>query len=140
VAERPGGGPGFEAARVRLQAGVERHSLEEIVETGVARGCAFAAVLAAPHSRLRVADDQTARLLAVLRIPGVHILAHPRGRMYSSRPGITADWPVVFAEAAAWSYAETAVAHARLAGVPPDRVINCWPLSRLVEWLSARAP
>jgi histidinol phosphatase-like PHP family hydrolase len=31
--------------------------------------------------------------------------------------------------------AETAVAHARLAGVPTDRVINCWELDRLLEWL-----
>jgi putative hydrolase len=101
--------------------------------------------------------------------------------MYGSRPGITADWEVVFAEAAArgvaveidgdpsrqdldyvlarqavaagcvfaldsdahgvheWSYSETAMAHARLAGVPADRVINCWPIDRLLEWLSARA-
>jgi histidinol phosphatase-like PHP family hydrolase len=33
------------------------------------------------------------------------------------------------------SYAETAVAHARLAGVPADRVVNCWSLARLLEWL-----
>ena len=37
-----------------------------------------------------------------------------------------------------WAYAETAVAHARLAGVPKDRVINCWPLSRLLEWAASR--
>jgi putative hydrolase len=34
-----------------------------------------------------------------------------------------------------WHYAETAIAHARLAGIPADRVINCWPLERLLDWL-----
>jgi putative hydrolase len=34
------------------------------------------------------------------------------------------------------SYAETALAHARLAGVPADRIVNCWPLDRLLAWLS----
>jgi putative hydrolase len=33
-----------------------------------------------------------------------------------------------------FAYAETAVAHARLAGVPADRVINCWPVDRLLQW------
>jgi putative hydrolase len=33
-----------------------------------------------------------------------------------------------------FAYAETAIAHARLAHVPVDRVINCWPLERLLEW------
>jgi len=32
------------------------------------------------------------------------------------------------------AYFETAVAHARLAHVPVDRVVNCWPLARLLEW------
>ena len=36
-----------------------------------------------------------------------------------------------------WWYAETALAHARLAGVPRDRVINCWPLARLLDWAAA---
>jgi histidinol phosphatase-like PHP family hydrolase len=140
----------------------------------------FDVILAAPHSKLRLAEDQTARLVTVLRTPGVHILGHPRGRMYGSRPGITADWAVVFAEAAArgvaveidgdpsrqdldhvlasqalaagclfaldsdahgvkeWSYAEIAIAHARLAAIPAERVINCWPLDRLRQWLSDR--
>ena len=35
-------------------------------------------------------------------------------------------------------YAETAIAHARLASVPADRVINCWPLDRLLEWAASR--
>jgi histidinol phosphatase-like PHP family hydrolase len=34
------------------------------------------------------------------------------------------------------SYAETAVAHARLAGIPVDRIVNCWPIDRLLAWLS----
>ena len=34
------------------------------------------------------------------------------------------------------SYAETAVAHARLAAIPADRIVNCWPLDRLLAWLS----
>jgi histidinol phosphatase-like PHP family hydrolase len=34
------------------------------------------------------------------------------------------------------SYAETALAHARLAAIPVDRIVNCWPLERLLAWLS----
>lgn len=137
-------------------------------------------VVAAPHSVLRTSADQTARMIAAVQAPGVHILGHPRGRMYGSRPGVTADWDVVFAAAAKANvaieidgdpsrqdidhdlasralaagcvfaldsdahstseleYAETAVAHARLAGVPRERVINCWPLDRLMQWLAER--
>lgn len=32
-------------------------------------------------------------------------------------------------------YAETAIAHARLAGIPRERVVNCWPLERLLAWI-----
>ncbi len=34
------------------------------------------------------------------------------------------------------SYAETALAHARLAAIPVDRIVNCWPLEQLLAWLS----
>ena len=34
------------------------------------------------------------------------------------------------------SYAETALAHARLAGIPAERIVNCWPLERLQGWLA----
>jgi histidinol phosphatase-like PHP family hydrolase len=136
--------------------------------------------LAAPHSKLRSPDDQTDRLLTAIRTPGVHVLAHPRGRMSDSRPGITADWDRVFEEAArlqvaieidgdparqdldymmadraraagclfaldsdahdsaAFVYVETSLAHARLASIPPDRVINCWDMDRLLDWLDDR--
>ena len=133
-------------------------------------------VVAAPHAALRLTADQTDRMLRSIRTPGIHILGHPRGRKYASRPGVSADWPRVFAEAARHhvaieidgdpsrqdvdydlagsaldagcllaldsdahsapelAYVETAVAHARLAGVPAERVINCWPLERLLDW------
>jgi len=35
-------------------------------------------------------------------------------------------------------YVETAIAHARLAGIPKERVVNCWPLDQLLEWLTLR--
>jgi putative hydrolase len=60
----------------------------------------FEIVLAAPHSKLRRPEDQTARMIATVRHPGVHVLAHPRGRMYS-RQGVLARWDEVFEEAAA---------------------------------------
>lgn len=57
-------------------------------------------VLGAFHSALRRGEDQTSRYLAALRNPDIQILAHPRGRIYNFRPGLKADWPRVFAEAA----------------------------------------
>ena len=56
-------------------------------------------VLGSFHSALRKTEDQTERYLAALRNPHVHILGHPRGRIYNFRIGLTADWPRVFAEA-----------------------------------------
>ena len=56
-------------------------------------------VLGSFHSSLRTKEDQTSRYLAALRNPEVHILGHPRGRVYNFRLGLTADWPRVFAEA-----------------------------------------
>jgi histidinol phosphatase-like PHP family hydrolase len=139
---------------------------------------AFEMVLAAPHSQLRVTEDQTPRILRALAIGGVHILAHPRGRQASTRAGIKADWDAIFAAAATRRiaieidgdparqdldytlarraldagclfaldsdahnpselvYAETSIAHARLAGIPASRVVNTWNLDRLNEWLS----
>jgi histidinol phosphatase-like PHP family hydrolase len=137
-------------------------------------------VVAAPHSALRTEADQTARMIAAVRTHGIHVLGHPRGRMYGSRPGVKADWDRVFAAAAAsgvaveidgdpsrqdldhelakeaiaagclfaldsdahstaeLAYVETSIAHARLAGVPVERVINCWTLDRLLEWAASR--
>jgi histidinol phosphatase-like PHP family hydrolase len=137
-------------------------------------------VLAAPHSKLRSLDDQTDRLLTVIRTPGVHVLAHPRGRMSDSRPGLSADWTRVFEAAAvhkvaieidgdparqdldyvladqarqagclfaldsdahdsaAFIYTDTALAHARLAAIETDRVINCWELPQLLDWMDDR--
>jgi putative hydrolase len=137
-------------------------------------------VVAAPHSTLRSSADQTPRMMRAVQSPGVHILGHPRGRMYGSRPGVAADWDRVFAAAAKsrvaieidgdpsrqdidyelarravragclfaldsdahstgeLRYAHTAIAHARLAGVPTESVINTWPLDRLLEWAAER--
>jgi len=52
------------------------------------------------HSALRRVEDQTKRYLAALDNPTIHILGHPRGRVYNYRLGLTADWPKIFAHAA----------------------------------------
>jgi histidinol phosphatase-like PHP family hydrolase len=56
-------------------------------------------VLGSFHSSLRTTEDQTERYLAALQNPLVHILGHPRGRIYNFRLGLSADWPRVFAKA-----------------------------------------
>ena len=53
-------------------------------------------VLGAFHSRLRVTEDQTERYIAALSNPDVHVLAHPRGRIFNHRLGLRADWQRVF--------------------------------------------
>jgi DNA polymerase (family 10) len=57
-------------------------------------------VLGAFHSKLRSTVDETDRYVAALRQPRLHVLAHPKARMYGRRVGLVADWRRVFAEAA----------------------------------------
>jgi histidinol phosphatase-like PHP family hydrolase len=161
----------------RLIKGIEANiGADGTVDMGVDELRQLEIVVAAPHAALRLSSDQTGRMLRAVRTPGVHILGHPRGRKYGSRPGVSADWAQVFEEAARqqvaieidgdparqdldhdvahlavdagcvfaldsdahgaadFEYAETAIAHARIAGIPAERVINCWPIERLLEW------
>ncbi len=170
-----------ENRRLRLIKGVEANiRTDGSVDLTPDETKEFELVVAAAHSVLRSPNEQTERMLRAIATPGVHILGHPRGRMYGSRPGVRADWDTVFAAAARANvaieidgdparqdidfdlapralqagclftlnsdahatdelrYAETAIAHARLAGVPPERVINSWPLERLLAWLANR--
>jgi putative hydrolase len=170
------------AGRFRLLKGIEANiRADGSVDMTPSELAQFEIVVAAPHSALRSGNDQTARMLAAVQTPGVHILGHPRGRMYGSRPGVSADWEKVFTAAARcgvaveldgdsarqdldhdlarralasgclfaidsdahatdqWWMAETALAHARIAGVPRSRVINCWPLGKLLEWAQSRS-
>jgi histidinol phosphatase-like PHP family hydrolase len=166
----------------RLIRGIEANiGAEGQLDLSAAEAAQFELVLAAPHSKLRRAEDQTDRVLAAIQNPAVHILAHPRGRISGSRAGIVADWDVVFAAAAREGvaieldgdparqdldytlarrgltagclfaldsdahtttqlrYAETALAHARLAAIPSDRIVNCWSADRLLGWLADRS-
>ena len=49
-------------------------------------------VLGAFHSKLRLRDDQTERYFRALENPDIHVLAHPRGRIYNFRAGLSCDW------------------------------------------------
>ncbi len=82
------------------------HGLEMNVDPD-GRGDTDAAVLAgldivlgAFHSKLRLVDDQTDRYIRALRNPTVDVMAHPRGRIYNHRLGLTARWDLVFEAAA----------------------------------------
>ena len=61
----------------------------------------LSAVVASVRTDLRSPRDQTARLVRAVETPGVAILGHPKGRLYDMRSGVRADWPRVFAAAAA---------------------------------------
>jgi histidinol phosphatase-like PHP family hydrolase len=167
------------AGRFRVFKGIEANILADgTLDLQPAERAVFEFVVASPHSLLRRDNDQTRRMLAAVREPGVAILGHPRGRMYNSRAGVLADWPRVFAAAAerrvaieidgnwhrqdvdyglarqaleagclfaldsdAHSIAELrftdfSIAHARIAGVPADRVVNSWSDERLSAWMA----
>lgn len=169
------------AGRFRLLKGIEANILADgSLDLQPNELTQFELVVAAAHSGLRSDDDQTQRMLRAVATRGVHIVGHPRGRQYGTRPGVSADWDAVFAAAASANvaievdgdparqdidydlapraiaagclfaldsdahatgelrYAETAIAHARLAGMPTERIINCWPLDKLVDWLRQR--
>jgi histidinol phosphatase-like PHP family hydrolase len=169
--------------RFRLIKGIEANiGADGQLDLSPDEAACFELVLAAPHSKLRRSEDQTNRLLTAIATPGVHVLAHPRGRITGSRAGVVADWDAVFAAAvehgvaveidgdpsrqdldftlagralatgclfaldsdahttSQLAYAETALAHARLAGIPPERIVNCWTTERLLDWLRARRP
>jgi len=168
--------------RFRLIRGIEANiGSDGQLDLSSEEAAQFELVLAAPHSRLRKNDDQTGRLVAAIRTPHVHVLAHPRGRISGSRAGVVAQWGDVFAEAARLGvaieidgdparqdvdytlaaralasgclfaldsdahtthqlrYADIALAHARLAAIPPERIVNCWPTDRLLSWLAQRS-
>ncbi|MGD9252484.1 MAG: hypothetical protein PVG92_00970 [Holophagae bacterium] len=57
-------------------------------------------VVAAVHSAFDPDRDQTERLLRAVATPGVHVLAHPRGRHFHYRPGLKARWERVFSACA----------------------------------------
>jgi histidinol phosphatase-like PHP family hydrolase len=169
------------AGRFRVFRGIEANILADgSLDLRAEERTGFEFIVASPHSLLRRSDDQTARMLAAVREPGVTILGHPRGRIYNSRAGVVADWPRVFADAAKrhvaieidgnWHrqdvdyvlaaaaldagclfaldsdahsigelrFTDYSIAHARLAGVPADRVINTWSDERLLEWMEER--
>jgi DNA polymerase (family 10) len=75
-------------------------------------------VLGSFHSALRRKEDQTERYLAALNHPNVHILGHPRGRIYNFRIGLTADWSRVFDAAASLNKA------LEIDGFPDRQVLN----------------
>lgn len=49
-------------------------------------------VLGAFHSKLRLRDDQTDRYFRGLENPDIQVLAHPRGRIYNFRAGLSCEW------------------------------------------------
>jgi histidinol phosphatase-like PHP family hydrolase len=167
--------------RVRVYKGVEANILADgALDLSEDERRIFEYVIASPHSQLRKDVDQTPRMLAAVTLPGVAILGHPQGRMYNSRPGISADWVKIFREAAKrdvaieidgnwhrqdvdyelaalaldegcifaldsdahsiaeFPFTDYAIAHARIAQIPADRVVNCWEEKKFDAWLEKR--
>jgi histidinol phosphatase-like PHP family hydrolase len=167
--------------RVRVYKGVEANILADgALDLQEEERRIFEYVIASPHSQLRKDTDQTARMLAAVKLPGIAILGHPQGRVYNTRPGISADWKKVFREAAQrgvaieldgnwhrqdidyelaavaldegclfaldsdahsiaeFPFTDYAIAHARIAGIPADRVVNCWEEAKFDAWLRER--
>lgn len=88
-------------SRFRVFKGIEANILGDgSLDLQPAERALFEFVVASPHSLLRRSEDQTERMLKATGAAGVAMLGHPRGRVFNTRPGITADWLRVFELAA----------------------------------------
>lgn len=109
-------------------------------------------VLAHPRGRMAgsrggiVADWRRVFDLAAERGVAVEIDGDPaRQDLDFSLAALALDAGCIFAldsdahTTAQLDYAETAIAHARLAQIPAERIINCWTLDRLLSWLADRS-
>jgi histidinol phosphatase-like PHP family hydrolase len=106
------------------------HGLEvEVLEDGTVDVTAVErqqveCVVAAIHRRFDPDRDQTERLLRAISTPGVHVLAHPKGRHFHQRPGLRARWERVFSACTAEGVA------VEINGFPRRQDLD-WDLSRL---------
>lgn len=110
---------------LRLLHGLEVEVLEDgTVDVSAVERQQVECVVAAVHRRFDPDRDQTERLLRAVSTPGVHVLAHPRGRHFHHRPGLRARWERVFAACAGHGVA------VEINGFPRRQDLD-WELARL---------
>ena len=77
-------------------------------------------VVAAVHRHFDPDRDLTDRLLRAVGTPGVHVLAHPKGRHFHQRPGLKARWEKVFAGCSEYGVAVEINGFPRRQDLDPD--------------------
>jgi histidinol phosphatase-like PHP family hydrolase len=113
------------AEDLRLLQGLEVEVLEDgTIDVTASERDEVECVVAAVHRAFDPDRDQTERLLRAVSTPGVHVLAHPRGRHFHYRPGLRARWERVFS-----ACADRGVA-VEINGFPRRQDLD-WDLARL---------
>lgn len=116
---------GSEGDELRLVHGLEVEILEDgTFDVSAIERQQVDCVVAAVHRQFDPDRDQTERLLRAIGTPGVHVLAHPKGRHFHQRPGLRARWERVFAACAAEGVA------VEINGFPRRQDLD-WDLARL---------
>jgi len=110
---------------LRLLQGLEVEVLEDgTVDVPPGERIEVDCIVAAVHRQFDSGRDQTERLLRAVSTPGVHALAHPRGRHFHHRPGVRARWEKVFSACADHGIA------VEINGFPRRQDLD-WELARL---------
>jgi histidinol phosphatase-like PHP family hydrolase len=113
------------AEDLRLLQGLEVEILEDgTIDVPASERNEVDCIVAAVHRDFDPVRDQTERLLRAVSTPGVHVLAHPRGRHFHHRPGLRARWERVFAACAGHCVA------IEINGFPRRQDLD-WDLARL---------
>jgi histidinol phosphatase-like PHP family hydrolase len=124
-------------------------TFDGIAEAGLRLGYSYCAVtdhsygLKIAPASVRIGAPCSTRLHALALRSRLTVIRRARTSISSSPkwPSRRDAWFALDSDAHATDelrYAEIAIAHARLAGVPRDRVVNCWPTDRLMSWLAER--